>query len=76
MGERDFLLELLETTNQRLTDLSKSYRILNDSHTNLEMRMTRIETRFDTTISILKWLISPAAVVGLVLQVLQIWNVI
>ena len=76
MSERDFLLELLDTTNQRLTDLSKSYRVLNDSHTKLEMRMTRIETRFDTTVSILKWLISPAAVIGLVLQILEIWNVI
>ena len=76
MAERDYLLELLETTNLRLTDLSKSYHVLNENHQNLEIKMTRLEARIDTTASIVKWLISPVAVVGLLLQVLQISGVI
>ena len=76
MAERDYLLELLETTNLRLTDLSKSYRVLNDNHQSLEIKMTRLESRIDTTASIVKWLISPVAVVGLLIQILQIYGVI
>lgn len=76
MGERDFLLELLESTNLRLTDLSKSYHVLNDSHKELELKMARMESRIDTTTAIVKWLISPIAVIGLTLQILQIIGVI
>ena len=76
MSERDYLLELLETTNQRLTDLSKSYRVLNDNHQSLEIKMTRLESRIDTTAAIVKWLISPAAVLGFLLQLLQVCGVI
>lgn len=75
MSEKDYLLELLETTNLRLTDLSKSYRVLNDNHQALEIQMARLEARIDTTASIVKWLVSPVAVFSLLLQILKIWNV-
>ena len=76
MSDKDYFIELLDTTNQRLTDLSKSYRVLNDNHQSLEIKMTRLESRIDTTASIVKWLISPVAVVGLLIQVLQVCGVI
>lgn len=76
MGERDYVLEVLETTNLRLTDLSKSYRVLNDNHHKLELRLTRLESRIDTVTGIIKWLISPVAIIGLFLQILQICGVI
>ena len=72
----DDYLKLYEAMNDRITDLSTSYRILNDHSQETKIRIVKLETKIDTTASIIKWFISPVAVVSLVLQVLRIWNVI
>ena len=75
MGEREYFLDLLEVTNQRLTDLQKSYRILNDHSQSQEIEIVKLNTKLDTTVSIVKWFISPIAAVNLAIQLLRIWNV-
>lgn len=72
----DDYLKLYEAMSDRITDLSKSYRILNDHSQETKIRIVKLETKIDTTASIIKWFISPVAVVSLILQVLRIWNVI
>jgi hypothetical protein len=72
----DDYLSLYGAMNDRITDLSKSYRVLNDHSQATMVRIVKLETKIDTTISIVKWFISPIAFVSLVLQILRIWNVI
>ena len=75
MGEREHFLDLLEVTNQRLTDLHQSYRVLNDHSQAQEIEIVKLNTKLDTTVSIVKWFISPVAALSLLIQVLRIWNV-
>ena len=72
----DDYLKLYEAMSDRITDLSKSYHILNDHSQETKIRIVKLETKIDTTASIIKWFISPVAVASLILQVLRIWNVI
>jgi len=69
-------LKLYEAMNDRITDLAKSYRVLNEHHQNIEVKIVRLETRIETVVSIVKWFISPIALISLVLQILRICGVI
>lgn len=71
----DDYLKLYEAMSDRITDLSKSYRVLNDHSQSHRVEIAKINAKLDTTASIVKWLISPVALISLFLQVLRIWNV-
>lgn len=71
----DDYFKLYEAMNERITDLSKSYRVLNDHSQSHKVEIAKINTKLDTTASIVKWLVSPVALASLFLQVLRIWGV-
>ena len=72
----DDYLKLYEAINDRITELHKSYRILNDSHHKLERDVTEIKTKISTASSIVKWILSPIAFISLLIQILRIVKVI
>lgn len=72
----DDYLKLYEALNDRISDLTESYRILNDHSQSTELKIVKLETRVETVVSIVQWLISPVAIFSLLLQVLRIWNVV
>ena len=61
--------------SQRIDEMAKSIKVLNDHSHTQEIEITKINTKLDTTVSIIKWFISPVALVSLIIQVLRIWNV-
>ena len=62
--------------NQRIDDLATSIKVLNDHSRTQAIELTKLNTKLDTTVSIVKWFISPVALGSFILQVLRIWNVI
>jgi len=71
--------------DERLTELvgnfkslTKSYQVLNDSHSELEIRYTRMETEWVTAKNLLNWVIGGSAlslVIGLV-TLAKLFNII
>ena len=59
----------LEEMSERLTDLAKNYRVLNECHQGLELRMAALETELKTYKSILRL---GFTVLGIGLTALQI----
>ena len=72
----DDYLKLYEAMSDRITDLYKCYRVLNDAHSKTAISLAKLESQVGTTSSIVKWLISPVALVSLLIQVLRIFKVI
>ena len=72
----DDYLKLYEAMNDRIADLSKSYRILND-HSHLQaVDIAKLDTKIDTAVSIVKWFISPIALLSLIIQLCVAFKVI
>jgi len=58
----------LNELSERVTDLNKCYRVLNEAHLDTETRLVRLESQVETTVAIAKWLISPIALISFLLQ--------
>jgi len=70
------IYRLIEVTNDRLTDLQKNYRVLNDNHHNLELRFTEMRARLETIVQIIKFFISPAVALLVLAELLTLVGVI
>jgi len=74
----DDVYRLIESLSDRVTDLSKSYRVLNEAHMETQSRLhtielgqTELKTRIDTAISIVKWVLSPISLILLILRLYE-----
>ena len=56
--------------------LTKSYNVLNDHHHTLEMNVMQLDTKLSTCVSLIKWLISPAMIIALILELARLSGVI
>ena len=72
----DDYLKLYEAMNDRITDLTKSYRILNDHSHTQAVDLAKLNTKLDTTVSIVKWFISPIAFFSFVIQICVAFGVL
>ena len=54
------IYKVIELMNDRITDLQLSYRVLNDSHRNLEVGFTEMRAQFNTIGALTKFFISPS----------------
>lgn len=73
--ERD-LFKLIEFTNDRLSDLQNNYRVLNDHHHSVEIKVNTLETRLDTAIQILKFFVSPGVAILILVDLLRMAGII
>ena len=55
------IYKVIEVMGERITDLAKSYRVLNDSHHRLELELVEFRTEIETVTKIVKWLLTPSA---------------
>jgi len=74
MNEEEY--RLFQTLNERVTDLSKSYRVLNDNHAQLRLEFVEFKSKADMAIAIMKWFISPITGLTLLLRILELMGVI
>ena len=68
--------KLLEYTNERITDLQESYKVLNDHHHNLELDVNTLSTQLHTAIQILKFFISPGVAILIIVEGLRMGGII
>ena len=68
--------KLLDYTNERITQLQKSYGVLNDCHHELELKYTRMETQLSTLFTIVKFFISPGVALMILIDLLKLGKVI
>jgi len=68
--------ELLEYTNNRITALQANFQTLNDCHHELEIKYTRMETRLDTVVQLVKWLITPGTGILILVELLKAVGII
>jgi hypothetical protein len=66
--------KVIEVMSDRITDLAKSYRVLNDSHTRLELEFVELRAQVGTSIAIVKWFLSPISFVLLVIKLAELAN--
>ena len=85
MEQKDIavLNERIKHIDERITELGgnyqalkKSYTVLNDNHHQLELDMTKLDTKISTVASLVKWLISPAMILGLIIELARIGGII
>ena len=74
-GEGD-IYKLIEITNERLTDLQKNYRVLNENHHNLELSFTEVRAQLETVAQIVKFFISPAVALLMLAELLKLTGII
>ena len=72
----DDYLKLYGAMNDRITDLTKSYRVLNDHSHAQAVDLAKLNTKLDTTVSIVKWFISPIAFISLIIQICVVFKVV
>jgi len=72
MSENKKILKLIEMQGDRLTELVDSYRVLNDNHTDLAKQFVELRTEVKTTMSLVRWLLSPTFVMA---AFLFLWKV-
>ncbi len=68
--------KLLEYTNDRITELQDSYKVLNEHHHDLELDVNTLTTRVDTSIQILKFFVSPGVAVLIIVDLLRMAGII
>lgn len=74
MNEADHAL--YSAINDRITDLQKSYRTLNDCHRELEKEFVELKTTVKTVVSIVKFFVTPGIALILVAEVLSLTGVV
>ena len=70
----DDVYRLIEVLNDRLTDLSKAYRVLNENHKELEVGFAELRSKVDTAVAIVKWvgILSPISLILLMLRLYEL----
>ena len=85
MQQKDIavLKERIKHIDDRITTLGgnyqalkKSYAVLNDHHHQLEMDILKLDTKISTVVNLVKWLISPAMILGLIIELARIGGII
>ena len=69
------IYKIVEMMNDRITDLQKSYRVLNDHSQTQEIEIVKINTKLDTIASIIKFFITPGVALLVVVQVARLAGV-
>jgi hypothetical protein len=72
----DDIRTLIAYTNDRITDLQKSYQVLNDCHHILELKYTRLDTRLETVVKLVQFFIAPGTAALIMIELLKIGGVI
>lgn len=70
------IYKLIEVTNERLTDLQKSYRVLNDCHNDLKLEFTVMKTKMETIAYLVKFFVSPSLALLILAEVFRIAGVV
>ena len=70
MNNEDY--KLYQALSERVTDIAKNYRVLNENHHNTELKLTKLETKVNTAVSIVKWVLSPMAVISLAIKIAEL----
>ncbi len=73
MNEEEY--KLFEVLNERVTDLAKSFRVLNESHATLELQFVEFRAQITMVVAIAKWLI-PISGLTLLLRILEVIGVV
>lgn len=68
--------EKLKNIDERVTELSNSYKILNDNHHQLELDMMELDTQISTIANLVKWIISPGMIIALLIELARIGGII
>ena len=85
MEQKDIavLTERIKHIDKRITEidgscksLKKSYNILNDHHHKIELDMNTLSTELKTCSTLIKWLVSPAMIIGLLIQLARLGGLI
>ena len=71
MSEEVGVRELLEYTNERITELKQSYLVLNECHHTLEIKFTKLETTLSTLVKLVKFFIAPGTALLVLLELLK-----
>lgn len=73
MNEEEY--RLFKALNERVTDLAKSYRVLNENHSSLELQFVEFRAQITIVVAIAKWLI-PISGLTLLLRILEVIGVV
>ena len=76
MSESADVYKILEVMGDRMTDLQKSYRVLNDAHVELRVEVIEMKTKLTTVYQILTFFVSPTMALILLAEFLRIVGVI
>ena len=85
MEQKDIavLKERIKHIDERITTLggnyqalNKSYVVLNDHHHTLELELTKLNTEIDTIKALVKWLISPAMIFAVIVELARLGGII
>ena len=71
----DDIYKVVEMMNDRITDLQKSYRVLNDHSQTQEIEIVKINTKLDTIADIIKFFITPGVALLVIVQVARLAGV-
>jgi len=67
---------VLQVMNDRMTDIQKSYLVLNDNHHVLAMKQLKLETKLETIWTLLKFCITPSVIFTLFFEILRMAGVV
>lgn len=70
------IYKLIEITNERLTDLQRSYLVLNDNHHTLQLSFVEVKTKLETIYWIIKFFISPTLALLVLAELCKIGGII
>ena len=75
MSDQD-VYRVLQVMNDRMTDIQKSYLVLNDNHHVLAMKQLKLETKLETIWTLLKFCITPGVIFTLFFEILRMAGVV
>jgi hypothetical protein len=76
LSEDGDVYRVLQVMNERMTDIQKSYLVLNDNHHLLAMKQLKLETKLETIWTLLKFCVTPGIMITIVIEFLRIVGVV
>lgn len=70
MNDDDY--KVIKLISDRIDDLAESYRVLNESHINLELQFVELRTQLQTMVSLIKWLVTPSMVFSAIVFIVKL----
>lgn len=70
------IYRLIDVMGDRVTDLAKSYRVLNEHHGTLQLEVTELRAQIKTVIAIVAWILAPISGLTLLLRIVELLGVV